>query len=195
VSLSPGCHGEPVAVREIERGIVPGNANLVANGEFGALGLVHGQLPAGHRTELDGLPGLAAHPEPVAGPALGDLVEDPALEPDRPVVALGMDEVAGGVVLRERPFGLTLASSRGAWKPVLPEGDMGRLEGIFGSDRRRAALRSAIAAVEGGGGLDEALSVLAPLPVGLPVRREPDEAGIFDGLAGVFEALARDVRE
>ncbi len=29
---------------------------------------------------------------------------------------------------------------------------------------------------------------------GLPLRREPDEAGIFDGLAAVFESLARDVR-
>ena len=30
---------------------------------------------------------------------------------------------------------------------------------------------------------------------GLPLRREPDDAGIFDGLAAVFEVLARDARE
>ena len=30
---------------------------------------------------------------------------------------------------------------------------------------------------------------------GLPFRREPDDAGIFDGLAAVFEALAGDARE
>ncbi len=30
---------------------------------------------------------------------------------------------------------------------------------------------------------------------GLPLRREPDEAGIFDRLTAVFEALARDARE
>ena len=30
---------------------------------------------------------------------------------------------------------------------------------------------------------------------GLPLRREPDEAGIFDRLSAVFEALARDARE
>jgi hypothetical protein len=30
---------------------------------------------------------------------------------------------------------------------------------------------------------------------GLPPRRAPDEAGIFDGLSTVFEALARDARD
>jgi hypothetical protein len=30
---------------------------------------------------------------------------------------------------------------------------------------------------------------------GLPLRREPDDAGIFDGLADVFKALARDAAE
>jgi hypothetical protein len=29
----------------------------------------------------------------------------------------------------------------------------------------------------------------------LPLRREPDDAGIFDGLAGVFEMLAEAARE
>ena len=41
---------------------------------------------------------------------------------------------------------------------------MGLLDGIFGGGRRRAAVRSAIAAAEGVGGLDAALSALAPLP-------------------------------
>jgi len=41
---------------------------------------------------------------------------------------------------------------------------MGLLDGIFGGGRRRAALRSAIVAAEGAGGLDAALSALAPLP-------------------------------
>jgi tetratricopeptide (TPR) repeat protein len=41
---------------------------------------------------------------------------------------------------------------------------MGILDGIFGGGRRRAAVRSAIAASEGSGGLDAALSALAPLP-------------------------------
>jgi tetratricopeptide (TPR) repeat protein len=41
---------------------------------------------------------------------------------------------------------------------------MGFLDGIFGGGRLRAAVRSAIAAAEGAGGLDAALSALAPLP-------------------------------
>jgi tetratricopeptide (TPR) repeat protein len=41
---------------------------------------------------------------------------------------------------------------------------MGLLDNIFGGGRRRAAVRSAIAAAEGAGGLDAALSALAQLP-------------------------------
>jgi tetratricopeptide (TPR) repeat protein len=41
---------------------------------------------------------------------------------------------------------------------------MGLLDGIFGGGRRRAAVRSAIAASDGAGGLDAALSALASLP-------------------------------
>jgi tetratricopeptide (TPR) repeat protein len=40
---------------------------------------------------------------------------------------------------------------------------MGILDSIFGGGRRHAAVRAAIAAVEGAGGLDAALSALAPL--------------------------------
>lgn len=41
---------------------------------------------------------------------------------------------------------------------------MGFLDGLFGGRRRRAAVRSAIAAAGGAGGLEAALSALAPLP-------------------------------
>lgn len=41
---------------------------------------------------------------------------------------------------------------------------MGFLDGIFGGGRRRAAVRAAIEAADGTGGLDAALSILAPLP-------------------------------
>ncbi|MGB8933415.1 MAG: hypothetical protein WCC48_19385 [Anaeromyxobacteraceae bacterium] len=56
---------------------------------------------------------------------------------------------------------------------------MGLLDGILGGGRRRAAVKSAIAAAEGAGGIDAAFTALAPL-------RALDRAQALCGLADHF---------